>query len=954
MFGKERIPILESEIAREAGKLRQARLRAAALADYGLQQARMIPDYYEPQILSAYQHLRAAVAKMPADFVAGWDETSRWRDWEPTELHEESWLRMGDVVEKSPSNRVLIPAFFPFISQKKIVVIRAGGAFAETGLALLQSLVIRTALMLPHQARYTLLDPSGAGRAFPMRRYLPNVRENSGDVFRDLEEVVRETQRIIETYLDASVTSFEQVPQNMRVNEVYNLVFAANFPKGFDRRAIEALLKIGNTGHEAGIYLFIHYNPDYELPRDMDFKQFERLYVFQVEGSQTSISDRLMLHVDAVPSAELQQQVFQKLKESKPPERIIQWHELEGVETSPEAWWQEDATEFIETQIGVHGSSAKLTLWFGAKDGRPCAHGVLGAMTGSGKSNLYHVMIAGFATRYSPEELHLYLIDGKDGVEFQPYRNLPHAEVVSLRSSPELSRSVLAELIAEKERRNDLFAESGVKDFTEYRQKGQPLGNLPRILLLVDEYQELFEGDRDGIASDMLLQLAAQGRSAGIHMFLGSQHFGAANMMHRQKIFGNFHLRAAMQMSSDDITALTEFGRKGKAIIASTCNMPGKIVINDRSGDDSANVAGKVAYLTTEERDELIQKLTSKATESQIELPSRIVFDGKRQPSILENPQFQALLHLSDWPDPQEMALMARKPLWRNGFAIPDWFAGEHPFIVWLGQDYSVRGQARAIIRRNVSENLMIVGNAHTECYGMQAGILASLAVNAAPERIRFVIFDGGIPETPWGETLEKVVEGLLKPTSFPVTFSREHEDVEEMLATLEREIERRKALPSKKQTRQPEIFFVGSELNRVAQLRQRMGAYGMEPSPLAEKFANIFAEGPPLGVHCVLNFPNVATMGSVVDLRRGLIHFKHRVATQMSEDASHTFVRSREAARLQQEGPLPVNALYFNVDADSALRFKPYSIKPQSGMPTFDEQLRHLAARLSPRRPFS
>jgi S-DNA-T family DNA segregation ATPase FtsK/SpoIIIE len=87
------------------------------------------------------------------------------------------------------------------------------------------------------------------------------------------------------------------------------------------------------------------------------------------------------------------------------------------------------------------------------------------------------------------------------------------------------------------------------------------------------------------------------------------------------------------------------------------------------------------------------------------------------------------------------------------------------------------------------------------------------------------------------------------------------------------------------------------------------------------------------------------------VDQRRGLIHFKHRVATQMSEDASHTFVRSRDAARLQLEGPTPVNALYFNVDADSSVRFKPYSTKSQPGMPSFVEQLHEIATHLFPRR---
>ena len=71
-----------------------------------------------------------------------------------------------------------------------------------------------------------------------------------------------------------------------------------------------------------------------------------------------------------------------------------------------------------------------------------------------------------------------------------------------------LSRSVLADLVAEKELRNALFDSVSVGDLAGYRRKGQQRGKLPRILLLIDEYQELFDGDRDGIASQYLLQLA--------------------------------------------------------------------------------------------------------------------------------------------------------------------------------------------------------------------------------------------------------------------------------------------------------------------------------------------------------------------------------------------------------------------------------------------------------------
>ncbi len=951
MFGKEKIPHLESQIEELAGKLRTERARAAQLYAHGQKHSVQLPEFYSTRFQEQLARVQAKAAALPPDYMAGWNENSAWRAWDPSSgIHEFAHIRIGDLLDPRGNNVAIIPGFAPFISQKKTVVIRAGGKNVGIGLSLLQSLVVRTALMLPHQARYTLVDPAGAGLAFPMRRHLPQVMENTGDVRRDLEGVISDIQRIIETYLDARVTSFEKVAHSMRVNEAYHFVFAANFPKDYDRRAIEVLRQIGNTGAEAGVYLFLHYNTDHELPRDISMDTFEHMHIIDVTGRELPGPQGLQLRFDTAPSPEVQEQLFQILSESKPPERTIAWDDLPSVSQDAGAWWQSNATDVVEAQIGFHGNQQSLNLWFGARDGRPCAHGVLGAMTGSGKSNLYHVIIAGLATHYSPEELRMYLIDGKDGVEFQPYRNLPHAEVVSLRSSPELSRSVLAELIAEKERRNDLFTAASARDFVEYRRKGEPYGKIPRVLLLVDEYQELFEGDQEGAASDMLLQLAAQGRSAGIHMYLGSQHFGAANMMHRQKIFGNFHLRSAMQMANDDVQALTEFGRRGKSLIAVTCNLPGKIVINDQSGDDSANLAGKVAYLSSARRDEVIEQLIHKAEDSQVDLPARVIFDGKKQPSLLDNPQFAALLQLPNWPSPDSLAALARKSLWEEGFSIPDWFEGEYPHIAWLGQDFSVRGQARIVVRRRPSENVMIVGTANAERFGMMASIASSLALNASPRRLRFSIVDFGIPDTPWGGALAEVVSQLLRPAQFEVELVRNPDDFALVLNELIAEMEQRKTLSRDEQAYLPEVFLLAADLDRVDSLRRQVGAYGLSDSEMGQQFASVYAEGPALGMHCVLGFSGVQTMSSVVDARSGLPFFRHRVGTQMSEDASHTFIRNRLASRLQMEGPSPVNAVYFDVEHDASVRFKPYSTKLQTDELTLIQQLQRIAGRLSKR----
>ena len=945
------IPELESRIAELNQEIEQSRQRARAIYEHGQRCAQQLGDYFNPQLEAHARRFGSALASLPLATVSGWRD-DRWKDWDASTSREAPVIRVGSLIEQRTNGSLQLPAYAPFVGQNRTIIIRSKGRSAEKGLALLQSMVTRTALMLPHKTRYTLLDPAGNGLAFPMRRYLPLVRENSGDVRRDLDEVTKDVQRIIEAYLDASVTSFELVPEEIRINERFQFVFAADFPNQYDRRAIEALQSVANTGAKAGIYTFIHYNEDVELPRDMSMDGFKNAFYLGADEDGVFTRLNLKMQVDTAPPPDLQAQVFQALSQAKPPERILDWDALVGAEEA--TWWSENSTRIIEAPIGARTGNERLRVWFGVnQENKPCAHGMLGAMTGAGKSNLYHVLICGLAVRYSPQELRLYMIDGKDGVEFQPYRHLPHAEVVSLRSSSELSRSVLADLIAEKEYRNAIFARVGVNDFSSYRAKGQPVGNLPRILLLVDEYQELFEGDKDGIASNHLLQLSQQGRSAGIHMLLASQRFGAAGMLNQTGIFGNIHLLMAVQMKSADINALTEFGRRGKALIA-TCDLPGKIVVNDQGGDDEANRTGKVAYLNATRRDQVLQKLIEKAKSLPDDsLPRRVVFNGKAQPVLIENPYVTALLRYRTWPSASDLEAFAREEVETGGLGVIDWFAAEHPRVLWLGQQFNVRGQAMLILRRRVGEHALIVGSGNAARYGMLAAALTTLALNGSPAATRFMTLDRSIQGAQWSNVLRAVQESVLTPAGFDTQFSRSSADLEPWLDQLLTELERRRRLSEEEAASEPSLVVTLTELDTIEPMRRKSDAYGgLADSPLGEKLKRLYLEGAPLGIHLLLSFSGVRPLINVIDERRGLVHFRHRVALQMSEDESHAFVRSRKASQLQIEGPSPVCALYLDTESDRSVRFKPYSSDPatQAAGESFFDQLAALGRELAQR----
>ena len=87
-----------------------------------------------------------------------------------------------------------------------------------------------------------------------------------------------------------------------------------------------------------------------------------------------------------------------------------------------------DSTRGLFAPIGQKGARDVAILGFDSSDH---AGALLVGRPGSGKSTLLHAYVGGLTTLYGPDELELYLIDFKEGVEFKAYaeEQLPHAKV---------------------------------------------------------------------------------------------------------------------------------------------------------------------------------------------------------------------------------------------------------------------------------------------------------------------------------------------------------------------------------------------------------------------------------------------------------------------------------------------------------------------------------------------
>lgn len=168
----------------------------------------------------------------------------------------------------------------------------------------------------------------------------------------------------------------------------------------------------------------------------------------------------------------------------------------------------------------------------------PLAYLVVGG-PGSGKSTLIDALVINGSMAYSPDDLIFYLLDFKDGVTASFYDGddaIPHVRMIAAQSKEEDSDIILSGLIAEKERRNELFKSFGTADIVGYNSKSGK--KIPRIIVIVDECQNLFASD---ILAEKCEKLAREGRSSGIHLVLASQDAKLNMMQHAGKfIDGRF------------------------------------------------------------------------------------------------------------------------------------------------------------------------------------------------------------------------------------------------------------------------------------------------------------------------------------------------------------------------------------------------------------------------------
>ncbi len=135
----------------------------------------------------------------------------------------------------------------------------------------------------------------------------------------------------------------------------------------------------------------------------------------------------------------------------------------------------------------------------------------------SGKTNILQSMIRSIATKYTPEEAIIYIIDFASMV-LKNFEKLNHVGGVVCPSDDEKLKNLFKLLRTEVEKRKEKLVSVGVSSFTAYKEAGGV--DLPLIVLMIDNFsalKELYFND-----DDELLNLCREGLSVGLSVVVAN------------------------------------------------------------------------------------------------------------------------------------------------------------------------------------------------------------------------------------------------------------------------------------------------------------------------------------------------------------------------------------------------------------------------------------------------
>lgn len=368
---------------------------------------------------------------------------------------------------------------------------------------------------------------------------------------KEIEEALKHLYEYLKVNLQEKLAGYKDFA-HYNEEEKDRLPLKALFLSGVDalsQNVLYYLEKIMRFGSKNGVLSFVNLESEKNKSAE-DLKRYAESF-----KDTTSFERLKYLNVEVINDHGIQSKHMQdfadKIKAYYEKKKAVK-RELKDLQKD-EKFWTESSQLKVSVPVGWDINHKEVCFEIGNEQN----HTLICGRSGSGKSNFLHVLIQNLAFYYNPNEVQLFLLDYKEGVEFNAYTDpiLEHARLVSVASSVGYGMSFLSWLCKEMQERANLFKQFNVKDLSDYRKHGE----MPRLIVVIDEFQVLFS-DNSSKGKESVEQslntLLKKGRSYGVHLVLATQTMRGGEI--DSSIKAQIANRIALPMDADDSTKILD------------------------------------------------------------------------------------------------------------------------------------------------------------------------------------------------------------------------------------------------------------------------------------------------------------------------------------------------------------------------------------------------------------
>ncbi len=445
----------------------------------------------------------------------------------------------------------LLPKVYPFPPKSLYIEHEKDGQFLRE---MLMCLLSSAPLV---QLEVVLVDALSLGGIFNLARRL--LDKDNDFIYqqriltesKEIEEALKHLYEYLKVNLQEKLAGFRDFAHYNEEKED-RLPLKALFLSGVDalsQNALYYLEKIMRFGSKNGVLSFVNLESEKNNKSAEDLKKHAEFF-----KDTTSFERLKYLNVEVINDQGIKSQHMKdfadKIKAYYEKKKVVK-RELKDLQRDKEFWAKSSQYE-VSVPVGWDINHKEVCFEIGNEQN----HTLICGRSGSGKSNFLHVLIQNLAFYYAPNEVQLFLLDYKEGVEFNAYTNpspLEHARLVSVASSVSYGITFLKWLCDEMQKRADRFKQFNVKDLSDYRKHDE----MPRLIVVVDEFQVLFSDNstkgKESVERS-LNTLLKKGRSYGVHLILATQTMRGTDI--NRSIMAQIANRIALPMDAEDSSSV--------------------------------------------------------------------------------------------------------------------------------------------------------------------------------------------------------------------------------------------------------------------------------------------------------------------------------------------------------------------------------------------------------------